>query len=195
MSDAQRRQRHVRTEWTGRTLSPFTCATLIDCLSKLLIAHSRPPQACYWFSNGASIGCPKPDGVTRGPIPSVKCSKSEPQFMCARKYDTCGSGARASICDSKLRTVNVDADCGAEDDFYYFSPWRSPGSAGVYDSCGMAGGTPHAGGFGGTYVETEHAKQGDLGSRTLSPRPTKTRWVAGSHVEVSWNILANHGGG
>ena len=26
-----------------------------------------PLQACYWFSNGCSIGCPTCDGSTRGP--------------------------------------------------------------------------------------------------------------------------------
>ena len=44
-------------------------------------------------------------------------------------------------------------------------------------------------------MTTKHAKQGDLGSRTLPPRASGTVWAAGSVVEVSWNLLANHGGG
>ena len=146
-------------------------------------------QACYWFSNGCSIGCPQCDGTSRGPIPT----SHDPRWR--RKMDTCGSGAKATLCDSSKRTVNVDAECGAGDDWYYYSPWRSPGSAGVYDSCGMAGGTPKSGAFGGNYVTTAHAKQGDLGTQVLKQGAAAATWTTGTQVEVSWTILANHGGG
>ena len=46
----------------------------------------------------------------------------------------------------------------------YCSPWRAPGSAPVLDSCGLAGGTGQAGGYGAVYRETPHARQGDAGS-------------------------------
>ena len=68
------------------------------------------------------------------------------------------------MCDPALRTVNTGAECGAAEDVYYYrrgratcchvsrvshcSPWRAPGSAPVFDSCGMAGGAPDKGGFG-----------------------------------------------
>ena len=116
-------------------------------------------QACFWFSNGCSIGCPECDGKTRGPIPN------KPQF--AKKMDICGKGYKATVCDSKFRTVNTGAKCGADDDYYYYSPWRAPGSSPVLDPCGMAGGTPNAGGYGARYKTTPHAKQGDLGSKML----------------------------
>jgi len=144
-------------------------------------------QACFWFSNGCSIGCPKCDGTTRGPIPN------NPEF--AHKMDVCGLGYKATICDPSLRTVNTGATCGADDDLYYYSPWRAPGSAGVLDPCGMAGGTPVGGSYGAVYTETPHAKQGDLGSETLPEAPSGTVWTAGSLVEVWWTIQANHGGG
>lgn len=60
----------------------------------------------------------------------------------------------------------------------------------------MAGGHhPPNGGFGGIYVNTTHAKLGDRGSEVLPPAPSGTVWKAGSVVEVSWTIEANHGGG
>ena len=34
---------------------------------------------------------------------------------------------KATICDPKLRTLNVYAECGSKEDFYYYSPWRAPG--------------------------------------------------------------------
>ena len=74
-------------------------------------------QACFWFSNGASIGCPVPDGTSRGPIPS----SADPKWV--RKMNTCGANVTATICDPKLRTVNTGAECGAADDWYYYSPW------------------------------------------------------------------------
>ncbi len=107
-----------------------------------------------------------------------------------------GNGHRPTICDPALRTVNTLAECGAEDDWYYYSPWRSPGRAPVFDSCGMAGGhRPPDGRFGGIYVNTTHAKLGDMGSRVLPAAPSGTEWVAGGTYEVSWTIEANHGGG
>ena len=59
----------------------------------------------------------------------------------------------------------------------------------------MAGGTPKSGGYGARYKTTPHAQQGDLGSKTLPVTPSGTHWKAGSKVEVSWTIQANHGGG
>jgi len=144
-------------------------------------------QACFWFSNGCSIGCPECDGKTRGPIPN------DPQY--AHKMDVCGLNFTATVCDPDHRTVNTGAECGAEDDFYYYSPWRAPGSSPVLDSCGMAGGTPSAGGYGAQYKATPHAKQGDLGSKTLKKTPSGTVWKVGAEVEVGWTIQANHGGG
>eukprot|EP01050_Picozoa_sp_SAG11_P012786 SAG11_NODE_1445_length_4891_cov_8.267738_1_plen_78_part_00 len=59
----------------------------------------------------------------------------------------------------------------------------------------MAGGGPHRGGFGAQYFNTTHGSQGQKGSEVLKPRPTGVNWKAGSTVEVSWAIEANHGGG
>jgi len=148
-------------------------------------------QACFWFSNGCSIGCDICDGTSRGPIPNSK----DPFWR--RKFNTCNSTtAKATICDPKFRTVNRDAECGAPDDWYYYSPWRKPGSAPVFDSCGMAGGhKPPNGGFGGIYVNTTNAKLGDIGTKVLPKYDTGVVWKAGETVEVSWTIEANHAGG
>jgi hypothetical protein len=66
-----------------------------------------------------------------------------------RKFNLCPVGAAnstqvagkptATICDKHLRTINTHgADvpngpnrCGGPDDWYYYSPWRAPGSAPV----------------------------------------------------------------
>lgn len=95
------------------------------------------------------------------------------------------------MCDPSLRTVNTDAKCGADDDWYETSPWRYPGSAGIFDSCGMAGGRTQPGGYGAVYTNTTNARQGDLGSKTLKPRPTGIAWQPGSIVQVAWAIQAN----
>ena len=44
------------------------------------------------------------------------------------------------------------------------------------------------------YVNTTKSKQGDLGS-LLPHAPSGTVWTAGKPAEVSWSIMANHGGG
>ena len=140
-------------------------------------------QACFWFSNGCSIGCPECDGKTRGP--SIHTDK----------MDTCGLKYKATICDPKLRTVNTGAECGSDADKYYYSPWRAPGSSPVFDACGMAGGTKTWGHHGAQYKTSPNAKQGDLGSQTLPEFPSGATWKAGDLVNVSWSITANHGGG
>jgi hypothetical protein len=140
--------------------------------------------------------------VTRGPIPvrgAHGCAGMAPNRSddnCARKMDVCDGGATATVCEPSLRTYNVDAPCGGDEDYYYNSPWRAPGSAPVFDSCGVAGGRPPpAGGYGAQYFNTSFASQGDLGSVVLPRTPSETVWEAGAVVEVSWAIYANHGGG
>jgi len=148
-------------------------------------------QSCFWFSNGCALGCDTCDGVSRGPIPTSK----DPYWH--RKFNLCNVTEEvATICDPALRTVNTGVECGADDDWYYYSPWRAPGLAPVFDSCGVAGGhDPPQGGFGGIYVTTPNAKLGDRGTKVLPKRPTGTVWYTGVAYEVTWTIEANHGGG
>ena len=83
-------------------------------------------------------------------------------------------------------------------DYYYYNPWRAPGSAPVFDSCGMAGGSPLPVSnpqVGVRFQNTSLAQQGDLGSSVLPTRNTNTTWVAGELAEVSWTVRTNHGGG
>ena len=127
--------------------------------NRLKVSSGRNGQACFWFSNGCSIGCDECDGTTRGPL-SIRENKT----------DTCGNKFKATVCDPKLRTVNTDAECGSDKDAYYYSPWRAPGSAPVFDACGMAGGAPQWGHHGAQYRNTTHAAQGDKGSITLKPQ-------------------------
>merc|ERR1712061_446959 len=47
----------------------------------------------------------------------------------------------------------------------------------------------------GAYKATKFAKQGDLGSRVLKPRPSGTIWTKGSLVKTRWQQTAGHGGG
>ena len=80
---------------------------------------------------------------------------------------------------------DAGAECGAEDDFYYFSPWRRPGSAPVIDACGIAGGRlpgQGQGQNGAEYVNTTHAKIGDLGSRG---GPFNTHFGVTAHISYS----------
>lgn len=165
-------------------------------------------QACFWFSNGCAIGCEQCDGSTRGPIPTFVLDDQGNLTPVPGHIDSgtgkvvqqepiCSAPLNATICDPSQRTVNRGAKCGAPDDFYYYSPWRRPGSAPVLDTCGTAGGRipgQGKGGYGAQYQNTTHAKDGDLGSR-LPHMPSGVTWRAGDEVEVSWTLQANHGGG
>lgn len=110
------------------------------------------------------------------------------------------AGAPAPLINATLPrhawTLNVDAEEGAEEDSYQYNPWRAPGYAPVVDACGQAGGKlkeQHILGD-SIFTTTQFATMGDLGSK-LPPSANKTKWAAGTYVEVAWAPLYNHGGG
>lgn len=145
-------------------------------------------NACYWFSQGCTIGCSTCDGTP------------------TKFKDLCGSGTEFTLADPQYRTFDRDIEAGSAQDWSRHHPWRSPGNAPVLDPCGMAGGSP--GSFssdgamypgdwnhGASHVGslTEYAKPHDLGSEL--PEAPLQQWVRGSDVEVAWTIQFNHGGG
>jgi hypothetical protein len=141
-------------------------------------------QSCLWFSNGCSIGCPTCDGgnissPTGGANPSAK--------------DRCGSGKKQTL-DPSFRTALLDVPYGSKADEYRFNPWRAPGTAPVFDACGMAGGNARAELGEAKFLASHLAKQGDRGSQ-LPPRPSGTVWTAGGKAQTAISIRANHGGG
>mmetsp|Transcript_39930 Transcript_39930/g.71823 ORF Transcript_39930/g.71823 Transcript_39930/m.71823 type:complete len:393 (-) Transcript_39930:125-1303(-) len=150
-------------------------------------------QSCLWWSQGCSIGC-------------EKCaSPDSPHAPSGLPPHTDKLGFRTRYCNSTFQatlpreawTMNVNALAGSEEDSYRFNPWRAPGHAPVVDACGQAGGRfpqCHIGGD-SVFTNTSMASMGDLGSKVLRPSRNKTKWIAGSSVEVAWGIRYNHGGG
>ena len=136
-------------------------------------------QSCYWYSQGCTIGCPTCDSVSG-----------------RRQVDLCGLGWGATL-PSKYRTVNRDSVPGSKFDIYKHNPWRSPGSAPVVDACGLAGGTPWSANVSewGDYVTTPYAKHGAKGSELKPLGAPATIWRRGGTAEVTWQVVANHGGG
>jgi hypothetical protein len=123
----------------------------------------------------------------------------DPKFLASQPtiVSNCGKLGKPTICDSRLRTVNTQAECHSAEDIYSQSPWRAPGSAPVIDACGSAGGRLPGMGPGAAlaiFKNTSVAYEGQAGS-TLAPMPPQATWQAGSNVEVGWWILAQHGGG
>jgi len=210
--------------WNG-TVPDYPIPFMFWCATASAEAHGhnvhnltgRNGQACFWFSNGCDISCDECDGDTG--------QKVQPRFIYSgpkgkntgwtgkdiipdphHKQPGGGLNARsicknpkrnATICDPNHRTVNTNAECGGPEDYYYYAPWRYPGSAPVIDSCGVAGGRlpgQGSGSAGADYRNTSNAKLGDKGSK-LPPRPSGTVWKAGTSVEVSWTVKAYHGGG
>ena len=166
---------------------------------------------CRRFSNGCAIGCDQCDGSTRGPIPSFNCNKTTctptgKNIQFGPQAPICGPNGvpqpgspnlkgkgsmNATICDPMERTVNTAAECGSPDDYFFYSPWRAPGYAPTIDPCGSAGGRlpgQGSGGFGASFKNTTHSKIGDLGSKTLKPRPSGVEWTTGVEYEVAWTL-------
>jgi hypothetical protein len=183
-------------------------------------------QSCYWFSNGCMVGCDECDGtnnhfghggqvflydgmtgrelaeknITIDPwsppagtmvMTNASYAKLDIKPNCAQPKAT------PTVCDPRLRTMNVHAKCGSPADVYYYSPWRAPGAAPVIDSCGVAGGRfpgMGVGGAGADYMNTSLSKQGDFGSK-LPAMASQATWKAGTAVEAGWTVSAHHGGG
>jgi len=59
----------------------------------------------------------------------------------------------------------------------------------------MAGGTPTECFNAGAYNATPNAKQGDLGTKVLKPRPSGTVWKIGGVERTRIEVTATHGGG
>lgn len=180
-------------------------------------------QACFWFSNGCDISCHDPDHPNGGVCDGTTGQMVHPNWI----YDgpkgtnngwtskgivadpkskaTGGVNARA-ICPNSgrkatlpcdLRSINTNEPCDGPTDYYYYAPWRAPGTAPVIDSCGVAGGVHKNQGpaaAGGDYHNTTNAVLGDFGSK-LPVQHSGTVWTAGSDVEVGWTVKAFHGGG
>jgi len=148
----------------------------------------EPGQACLWFSQGCTPGC---DSCDPNATTSPNTSKWD------RPLCLSASGIKPKLCSPEHRTLNRNAECGSVDDWTRFNPWRSPGAAPIYDSCGKAGGQNRFQPIPGAdyYITTEVATVGDLGSIVLPYSPSGTTWRAGSVVKAAWTIKANHGGG
>jgi len=75
------------------------------------------------------------------------------------------------------------------------NPWCAPGSSPVFNPCGVAGGSKKAGvpGAGGT--PPFRSRQGDHGTDLPELKRKKTLWKVGDVAEISWAVIANHGGG
>eukprot|EP00937_MAST-01D_sp_MAST-1D-sp2_P003434 g3434.t1 len=110
-------------------------------------------NACYWFSQGCTIGCATCDGTP------------------TKFKDLCGSKAEYTISDPAQRTFNRAATAGSAEDWSRFHPWRAPGSAPVLDACGVAGGTHN-----GHYSTDGAMYPGDWDGGASHPGPL-TSWA------------------
>ena len=72
---------HTIPPWTGNVPNPIPGVDAWCPFHNGSDLTGRNGQACFWFSNGCSIGCPECDGTTRGPIPN------QPEF--AHKNEKC----------------------------------------------------------------------------------------------------------
>ena len=169
---AWRDGRHPPTGW----IEPYTC----NCTNGTDACSNG--QSCFWFSQGCTIGCAACDGDGRR-YPS---------------YDHCpGTPNKPGplYLDKKYWSANQGAEPGSHQDIWQYNPWRAPGKAPVWDACGMAGGNPVEVFNAGAYNTTVNARQGDLGSKVLKPRPSGTVWKRGGIGVTRWQMTARHGGG
>lgn len=160
-------------------IEPYTCA----CNNGTEPCSSG--QGCFWFSQGCNIGCSVCTGNgTR--LPNLD--------QCPHERKGPPSELPGALLP-KYRTTNLLAEPGSIADIWKYNPWRAPGTAPVFDSCGMAGGNYYEVFNAGAYKTTKFAKQGDLGTKVLKPRPTGTVWPRGSVQKTRWELTAAHGGG
>lgn len=161
--------RWPKTGW----IEPYGC----ECVNGT--SDCAPGQACFWFSQGCTIGCSKCDG-------------NGARFP---NFDHCPGESIKPTLHPKYRTLNQHSVPGSLQDIFKFNPWRAPGAAPVFDPCGMAGGSLEAKFNAGEYNTTKFARQGDLGSVVLPKRPSGTVWQRGNTAKTRWQYTASHAGG
>eukprot|EP00440_Ansanella_granifera_P001336 gb/GFBE01001438.1/.p1 GENE.gb/GFBE01001438.1/~~gb/GFBE01001438.1/.p1 ORF type:complete len:387 (+),score=62.44 gb/GFBE01001438.1/:1-1161(+) len=164
---------HGKFPGTG-SIEPYSCM----CTNGT--SECNAGQNCFWFSQGCSIGC-------------KACTGNGIRYP---NFDQCPEERTAKpTLLKKYWTANHQAEQGSVADIYKYNPWRAPGTAPVFDACGMAGGNWVEVFNAGAYNTTKFAKQGDLGSKVLKPRPSGTVWKKGSLAKTRWQQTAGHGGG
>ena len=176
--------------------------------------------SCMWFSNYTML----PEGVeatipTTSPlrtyldfnfrkvVPARRISGSSLPNYCTTDADCVVKTSPTGIFLPADIKCNLDLFvCEPADrpvDIWGRYPWRAPGRAPVWSSCGVAGGNPRgcfhsdgtrtSGRAGGC---AEGGFDGGPDARYVSfPDVVTTAWRAGSVVEAAWAIRANHGGG
>jgi len=190
-----------------------TCANGKDCDMGSARQVGGAGQACLWWSQGCSIGCPfcltdPRHPQNNGSIPTQAITGNPPHADKAGfRKSYCGNPSTKSVLPKEYWTLNIHAEDGAVNDSYRFNPWRAPGSAPVVDPCGQAGGkypqTPMGGAsvFGTVTINGTRGQQtlsmGDLGSIVLPETdPSQVPdWEVGSTPRVAWGMRFNHGGG
>jgi len=143
------------------------------------LAGTCSGESCWWLQEGCQAGC--------GTCAGDKC------------YSLIAAGAHSKCCKDVTEPTLTDPQyltypMQAMHKISKYNPWFSPGAAPVANSCGLMGGGSHCmGGVGTTCPKMPHPF-GTLGT-DLPAVQDKTTWAPGSVQDVSWNIVANHGGG
>merc|ERR1712166_1327030 len=158
-------------------IEPYNCR----CTNGTDICNNG--QSCFWFSNGCTPGCKACDG-NGNRYPNFDHCPIEDKNLKPSDYLL-----------KEYWTGDKTWEEGTSYDIFKFNPWRAPGKAPVFDSCGMAGGRWTEAFNAAAFNTTKFAKMGDLGSEVLAPRPSGTVWKRGSTAKTRWQLTANHGGG
>lgn len=167
---------HGKHPMTG-TIEPYNCV----CTNGTDTCNNG--QSCFWFSNGCTPGCKQCDG-NGNRYPNFDHCPDEVKDLKPSDYLL-----------KEYWTGDKTWEEGTSYDIFKFNPWRAPGKAPVFDSCGMAGGRWTEAFNAAAFNTTKFAKMGDLGSKVLKPRPTGTVWKLGGTAKTRWQLTANHGGG
>ena len=109
----------------------FKGQTKAQLISKNMSAQERQQVI-------ARLWAPKPGDMTIDPSlrpvpPGVMPKPGEPNPKPVIRSN-CGNIVKPRLCDTRLRTLNTQAECGTPEDIFQLSPWRAPGTAPVIDS-------------------------------------------------------------
>ena len=171
---------------------------MLEPVSRNALIGINSPGGSMWFSQGCTIGCdecnvtgtPVSPGFPNEPAPPSANIGSFGGDLCPNYH---GKSKVPTVTDPKLTTMNAE-----KTNWSRWHPWAAPGSTPGLDPCGVAGGwagaATHRTPFGIDFTTTRFAGRGDRGS-LLPRRETGTVWAAGSVVDVSWTVNANHAGG
>lgn len=141
-------------------------------------------ETCWWFNQGCTADCSTCDGLNTG-YSASHCADPDPNY---KPFITDDMTDYITYSMPKIDAIGYQRAISKH-------PWKYPGKAPVFDSCGISSGSTADNTAAGGFV-VPGTQAGDRASQLPAQDKNQwNQWIAGSTAQVAMGLSANHGGG